>query len=323
MIKLIIQIPCFNEETTLPQTYADLPTEIEGVDEIETLVIDDGSRDRTADVARSLGVDHVVQLSRNKGLATAFVEGLEASLEMGADIVVNTDADNQYRGSDIRQLVKPIVENRADIVVGDRGVMSVTDFSPLKRRLQKFGSWIVKLASGVDTPDATSGFRALSREAALRTVILSQYSYTLESLIQAGARRMTVMYVPIRVNPKTRHSRLMRGIPDYLINSTATILRTYTMYRPLRVFFFLGGLMIAAGLALGFRFLWYYLQGLGTGKVQSLILTAILLIVGFQTCLIGLVADLIGFNRKILEELLFRVRRMELEGGKGSVNEVG
>jgi glycosyltransferase involved in cell wall biosynthesis len=312
MIKLIIQIPCFNEETTLPQTYADLPTEIEGVDEIETLVIDDGSRDRTADVARSLGVDHVVQLSRNKGLATAFVEGLEASLEMGADIVVNTDADNQYRGSDIRQLVKPIVENRADIVVGDRGVMSVTDFSPLKRRLQKFGSWIVKLASGVDTPDATSGFRALSREAALRTVILSQYSYTLESLIQAGARRMTVMYVPIRVNPKTRHSRLMRGIPDYLINSTATILRTYTMYRPLRVFFFLGGLMIAAGLALGFRFLWYYLQGLGTGKVQSLILTAILLIVGFQTCLIGLVADLIGFNRKILEELLFRVRRMEL-----------
>jgi glycosyltransferase involved in cell wall biosynthesis len=312
MIKLIIQIPCFNEETTLPQTYADLPTEIEGVDEIETLVIDDGSRDRTADVARSLGVDHVVQLSRNKGLATAFVEGLEASLEMGADIVVNTDADNQYRGSDIRQLVKPIVENRADIVVGDRGVMSVDDFSPLKRRLQKFGSWIVKLASGVDTPDATSGFRALSREAALRTVILSQYSYTLESLIQAGARRMTVMYVPIRVNPKTRHSRLMRGIPDYLINSTATILRTYTMYRPLRVFFFLGGLMIAAGLALGFRFLWYYLQGLGTGKVQSLILTAILLIVGFQTCLIGLVADLIGFNRKILEELLFRVRRMEL-----------
>jgi hypothetical protein len=219
--------------------------------------------------------------------------------------------------------VKPIVENRADIVVGDRGVMSVTDFSPLKRRLQKFGSWIVKLASGVDTPDATSGFRALSREAALRTVILSQYSYTLESLIQAGARRMTVMYVPIRVNPKTRHSRLMRGIPDYLINSTATILRTYTMYRPLRVFFFLGGLMITAGFALGLRFLWYYLQGLGTGKVQSLILTAILLIVGFQTCLIGLVADLIGFNRKILEELLFRVRRMELEGGKGSIDEVG
>ena len=312
MMKLIIQIPCFNEETTLPQTYADFPTEIEGVDQIETLVIDDGSRDRTADVARSLGVDHVIQLSRNKGLATAFVEGLEASLEMGADIVVNTDADNQYRGSDIPQLVKPIVENRADIVVGDRGVMSVAEFSPLKRRLQKFGSWIVKLASGVDTPDATSGFRALSREAALRTVILSQYSYTLESLIQAGARRMTVMYVPIRVNPKTRHSRLMRGIPDYLINSTATILRTYTMYRPLRVFFFLGGLMIAAGLALGVRFLWYYFQGLGTGKVQSLILTAILLIVGFQTCLIGLVADLIGFNRKILEEILYRVRRMEL-----------
>jgi hypothetical protein len=246
------------------------------------------------------------------GLATAFVEGLEASLALGADIVVNTDADNQYRGDDIRRLVQPILESRADIVVGDRGVMNVDEFSPIKRRLQKLGSWIVKLASGVDTPDATSGFRALSREAALRTVILSQYSYTLESLIQAGARRMTVTYVPIQVNPKTRQSRLMRGMPDYIVNSTATILRTYTMYRPLRVFFFLGGLMIAGGLALGFRFLWFFFQGLGGGKVQSLILTAILLIVGFQIWLIGLVADLIGFNRKILEELLYRVRRMEL-----------
>ena len=311
-MKLIIQIPCFNEEATLPQTYTDLPTVIEGIDIIETLVIDDGSHDRTADVARSLGVDHVIQLNRNMGLATAFVEGLETSLEMGADIVVNTDADNQYRGGDIPRLVRPILEDRADIVVGDRGVMSVDDFSPLKRHLQRLGSWIVKLASGVDTPDATSGFRALSREAALRTVILSQYSYTLESLIQAGARRMTVKYVPVRVNPKTRRSRLMRGIPDYLMNSTATILRTYTMYRPLRVFFFLGGLMILAGLALGFRFLWYYFQGMGSGKVQSLILTAILLIVGFQIWLIGLVADLIGFNRKILEEILYRVRRMEL-----------
>ena len=311
-MKLIIQIPCFNEEATLPQTYADLPTSIEGVDEIETLVIDDGSRDRTFEVARALGVDHIVRLNKNMGLATAFVEGLEASLALGADVVVNTDADNQYRGRDIPRLVQPILEERADIVVGDRGVMSVDDFSPIKRHLQKLGSWIVKLASGVDTPDATSGFRALSREAALRTVILSQYSYTLESLIQAGARRMTVTYVPIQVNPKTRRSRLMRGMPDYIVNSTATILRTYTMYRPLRVFFFLGGLMIAVGLALGFRFLWFFFQGMGGGKVQSLILTAILLIVGFQVWLIGLLADLIGFNRKILEELLYRVRRMEL-----------
>ncbi len=311
-MKLIIQIPSFNEETTLPQTYVDLPTEIDGVDEIETLVIDDGSRDHTSEVAESLGVNHVIRLNRNMGLATAFVEGLEASLELGADIVVNTDADNQYRGEDIPRLVAPILENRADIVVGDRGVMSVEDFSAVKRRLQKLGSWIVKLASGVDTPDATSGFRALSREAALRTVILSQYSYTLESLIQAGAHRMTVTYVPVRVNPKTRRSRLMRGIPDYIVNSTATILRTYTMYRPLRVFFFLGGMMITAGLALGFRFLWFYFQGMGGGKIQSLILTAILLIVGFQVWLIGLLADIIGFNRKILEEILYRVRRMEL-----------
>jgi hypothetical protein len=197
--------------------------------------------------------------------------------------------------------------------VGDRGVTSLPEFSPLKRRLQQLGSWVVQTAAGVSTPDATSGFRALTREAALRTLILSQYSYTLESLIQAGARRMAVVYVPISVNPQTRKSRLMRSISHYVVNSTATILRAYTMYRPLRVFFFLGGLMIAAGMALGMRFLYYYFSGVGTGKVQSLILTAVLLIVGFQTCLIGVIADLIAFNRKILEETLYRVRRLEIK----------
>lgn len=313
-MKLVIQIPCYNEEATLPRTLADLPEEIPGVDEIEILIIDDGSRDRTVPVAREHGVDHVLRLTQNMGLATAFVSGLEAALQLGADVIVNTDGDNQYRGEDIPRLVRPILEGRADIVVGDRGVMSVGEFSPLKRRLQRLGSWVVKLASGVDTPDATSGFRALSREAALRTIILSQYSYTLESLIQAGARRMAVTYVPIQVNPKTRSSRLMRNIPDYLMNSAATILRTYTLYRPLRVFLFLGALMILGGLVLGGRFLWFYVQGLGSGKVQSLILTAILLIAGFQSCLIGLVADLIGFNRKIMEEVLYRVRRMEMAG---------
>ncbi|MGC9396639.1 MAG: glycosyltransferase family 2 protein [Anaerolineae bacterium] len=312
-MKLVIQIPCYNEESTLPDTLRDLPREIDGVDEIEVLIVDDGSTDETADVAQAHGVDHVVRLGRNRGLANAFVRGLEASVAAGADIIVNTDADNQYRGEDIKRLVQPILDGQADMVVGDRGVTSLPEFSPLKRRLQQLGSWVVQTVSGVSTPDATSGFRALTREAALRTLILSQYSYTLESLIQAGARRMAVVYVPIHVNPQTRKSRLMRNMPHYIVNSTATILRAYTMYRPLRVFFFLGGLMLAAGMALGIRFLYYYLNGMGSGKVQSLILTAILLIVGFQTCLIGLVADLIAFNRKILEETLYRVRKAESE----------
>ena len=310
-MKLIIQIPCFNEEATLPATVADLPTEIDGVDEIEVLVIDDGSADRTVKVAGEIGVDHVVRMTKNSGLAAAFVRGLEESLLRGADIIVNTDGDNQYPGADIPRLVAPLLAGTADIVVGDRGVAQVASFSQVKRQLQRLGSWVVKLASGVNTPDATSGFRALSREAALRSVILSQYSYTLESLIQAGARRMAVTYVPIEVNPQTRTSRLMRSIPEYLVNSAATILRTYTMYRPLRVFLFIGLVMLLAGTALGGRFLWYYVQGGGAGKVQSLILTAILLLGGFQSCLIGLVADLIGFNRKMLEEILYRVRRLE------------
>jgi glycosyltransferase involved in cell wall biosynthesis len=312
-MKLVIQIPCYNEESTLPDTLRDLPREIDGIDELEVLIVDDGSTDKTADVAQAFGVAHIVRLGRNRGLANAFVRGLEASVAAGADIIVNTDADNQYRGEDIKRLVQPILDGQADIVVGDRGVTSLPEFSPLKRRLQQLGSWVVQTAAGVSTPDATSGFRALTREAALRTLILSQYSYTLESLIQAGARRMAVVYVPISVNPQTRKSRLMRSISHYVVNSTATILRAYTMYRPLRVFFFLGGLMIAAGMALGMRFLYYYFSGVGTGKVQSLILTAVLLIVGFQTCLIGVIADLIAFNRKILEETLYRVRRLEIK----------
>lgn len=311
-MKLVIQIPCYNEEHTLPDTFRDLPREIAGIDEIEVQIIDDGSVDATAEVARSLGVARVIQLGRNRGLAMAFVRGLESAVAVGADIIVNTDADNQYRGVDIARLVQPILEGRADIVVGDRGVMTVTGFSPLKRRLQWLGSQVVQFAAGVRIPDATSGFRALSREAALRTLILSEYSYTLESLIQAGARRMAVVYIPIEVNPQTRKSRLMRNIPHYLLNSATTILRAYTMYRPMRIFFFLGGVMIVSGLALGGRFLYYYFHGQGGGMVQSLILTAVLLIVGFQTVLIGLVADLIGFNRKILEENLYRVRRIEI-----------
>jgi glycosyltransferase involved in cell wall biosynthesis len=260
-----------------------------------------------------MGVDHVVRMPRHRGLAQAFVTGLEAALAHGADLIVNTDADNQYHADDIARLIEPILAGRAQLVVGDRGVSTLAAFSPLKRWLQRLGSLVVQRASGVTTPDATSGFRALSREAALRTVVLSHYSYTLETLIQAGSQQLAIEYVPVRTNPTLRRSRLMRSIPQYLLNSTVTIVRTYTMYRPLRVFVSLGAPLLAGGVALGLRFLWFYLHGDGSGHVQSVILAAVLLIVGFQVCLIGLLADLIRFNRKILEEILYRTRRSELD----------
>jgi glycosyltransferase involved in cell wall biosynthesis len=312
-MKLIIQIPCYNEEATLPQTVRDLPRALPGVNEIKYLVVDDGSTDRTVQVAQELGVHHIVRLGQNRGLATAFVAGLEAALRAGADIIVNTDADNQYRGEDIARLIQPILKGRADIVVGDRGVAALEHFSPLKRLLQKWGSWVVQRAAGIAIPDATSGFRALTREAALRLTVLSDYTYTLETLIQAGARRMAVVFVPVRTNPQTRRSRLVRSIPSFLALSIVTILRFYTMYHPLRVFMTMGGMLIAGGVVVGLRFLYFFLQGVGTGKVQSLILAAILTIVGFQVCLIGLMADLVRLNRKMLEDTLYRVRRMELE----------
>jgi glycosyltransferase involved in cell wall biosynthesis len=291
---------------------ADLPRTLPGVDVIEYLVIDDGSRDETVAVARALGVHHIVQLPHNMGLAQAFAAGLEAALIRQADIIVNTDADNQYCGADIQKLVEPILAGKAEMVVGDREVTKVASFSPLKRQLQRLGSWVVSQAAEMSVPDATSGFRAFSREAALRTLVLSNYSYTLETLIQAGARRVAVTYVPIRTNAPTRPSRLMRNLPHFLSHSGTTILRAYTLYRPLRVFLILGLLSICGGAALGVRFLYFYLNGSGDGHIQSLILAAILLIVGFQVLLIGVVADLIGFNRKILEEVLYRLRRAEV-----------
>ena len=318
-VKLVIQIPCYNEEATLPQTVRDLPRALPGVDVIEYLVVDDGSTDRTAEVARELGVHHIVRLKQNCGLASAFVVGLEAALQFGADVIVNTDADNQYQGADIGQLVKPILEEQADIVVGDRGVAALAHFSPLKRLLQRWGSWVVERASGFSIPDATSGFRAFTREAALRLTVLSDYTYTLETLIQAGARRMTVVYVPIRTNPQTRQSRLISSLPSFLALSAVTIVRFYIMYRPMRVFTAIGGALVTSGLVLGARFLYYFLAGLGTGKVQSLILAAILTIIGFQVCLIGLIADLVRLNRKMLEEALYRVRRMELDASEGDL----
>lgn len=312
-MKLIIQIPCYNEAATLPQTIADLPRAIPGIDCIELLVIDDGSHDGTAEIARTLGVHHVVQKPHNGGLARAFMTGIDAALALGADIIVNTDADNQYRGEDIALLVAPILTQGADMVVGDRQVANQEYFSPSKRLLQRIGSWVISRAANLAVPDATSGFRALSREAALRTVVLSHYSYTLETLIQAGAQGRKVVHVPIQTNAPTRPSRLMHNQISYIGNSGATIVRAYTMYRPLRFFLSVGSIFLVVGAALGVRFLYFYFMGQGGGHVQSLILTAILLIVGFQVMLIGLVADLIAGNRKLNEEVLYRLRRAEAD----------
>ncbi len=259
----------------------------------------------------------MVRFASHRGLARAFAAGLDAALRLGADVIVNTDADNQYPASEIPRLIAPILAKQADLVIGDRGVTSVAGFSPLKRQLQRLGSWVVQRASGLPVPDATSGFRALSREAAQRLMVLSEYSYTLETLIHAGARRMAVAYVPIHTNPPLRPSRLMRSLFDYLAHSTITIIRAYTTYRPLRAFVTVGALIVLAGAALGLRFVYFYWQGGGAGHIQSLILAAVLLVVGFQVGLIGLVADLIGSNRKILEEVLYRLRRLEGGGATG------
>ena len=309
-MKLIIQIPCFNEEQTLPATLAALPRALPGVDSIEVLVIDDGSHDGTAAVARAAGVKHVIGLPRNVGLARAFAAGLETSLRVGADIIVNTDADNQYYAGDMAALIAPILEGRAELVIGDRGVKNLAEFSPLKRWLQGAGSWVVGQASGLVVPDATSGFRAISRRAALRLLVLSDYSHTLETLIQAGARHMAVVFVPVRTNPATRPSRLMRSTPHYLAQSGATIVRAYAMYQPLKVFTVLGALITLPGVLIGLRYLIFFF-GREPGHLQSVVLSAILIIVGFQVGLIGLIADLIAFNRKILEEMLYRVRLLE------------
>ena len=318
MTKLIIQIPCYNEAATLPPTLRDLPRAIAGIDVIEYLIIDDGSGDETAAVARANGVHHVVKFERNRGLAAAFRAGIEESLRQGADIIVNTDADNQYQAGDIATLVRPILEGRAELVVGDRGVGYLPHFSKMKRRLQVFGSWVIGQAADLVTPDATSGFRAMSREAALKTLVLSNYSYTLESLIHAGSRKAAVVFVPIGINPQTRPSRLMKSIPHYIRKSGITIMRAYAMYRPLRVFTALGLLLIVLGLVPALRFVYLYATGDRIGHVQSLILAAILEIIGFQVLLIGLLADLIANNRKLLEETLYRVRKLEFERGSGN-----
>jgi glycosyltransferase involved in cell wall biosynthesis len=310
-MKLIIQIPCYNEECTLPLTIEDLPREIKGIDVIEYLIIDDGSSDRTVETAREFGVHHVVSFPNNRGLAKSFMAGIDASLRLRADIIVNTDGDNQYMGQDIEKLVKPILERRADIVVGDRQVDSIKHFSPLKKKLQKTGSWVVRLASGTEVTDATSGFRAYSREAALRLNALSDFSYTLETIIDAGRRKVAIENVKVGTNEKFRDSRLYKGIWHYLEKSTTTIIRTYTMFKPLRVFLPLGVIVFLLGFFIGLRYVYFYSQGLGAGYVQSLILSSILLTSGVHLTVFGLLADAIATNRKIIDDILYRLKKQE------------
>lgn len=316
MTKLVIQIPCLNEAETLPATLADLPRTVPGIDLIETIVIDDGSSDRTAAVARAHGVADVVRFRRHRGLAAAFMAGIDASLRRGADYIVNTDADNQYAGRDIARLVEPLLAGRADIVIGDRNIKDLEHMSWPKKILQRFGSWAVRQVSGTKVPDTTSGFRAYTREAALRLTIVSEFSYTLESIIQAGKQHMAVAHVDVATNPRTRPSRLFDSLFAYVKRSGATIVRIYAMYEPLKVFTYIGSVIFLVGLAISVRFLYYYLfTSQSAGKVQSLILSAVLLIVGFQVVLIGLLADVISGTRKVLEDLRYRVRVMELGDG--------
>jgi glycosyltransferase involved in cell wall biosynthesis len=314
-MKLIVQIPCLNEEDTLLETVADIPRDIEGVDKVEVLIIDDGSTDRTVEVAREVGVDHVVRHRNTKGLAPAFRTGIDACLRRGADIIVNTDGDNQYCGADIPALIQPILRGEADIVVGDRQTHAVPHFSAFKKLLQKYGSAVVRRVSRTTVPDAVSGFRAISREAALQLNIVSPFSYTIEMLIQAGRKKMAVAHVPVRTNSKTRDSRLFKSIPQFLERSLTTMVRMYSMYRPLKFFVGIGALITFFGMLPVVRFLYLYLVGQGDGHIQSLVLGGALLVIGLMTFLIGLVADLIGFNRQLMEMTLEKVRRIELEMG--------
>jgi glycosyltransferase involved in cell wall biosynthesis len=311
-MKLIVQIPCLNEEATLPETLRAIPRSVAGFDSVEVLIVDDGSSDHTAAVARAHGADHVVRFTRTKGLAQGFMAGLDACLRLGADVIVNTDADHQYPGHEIPRLVAPILAGEADMVVGDRSVGDVSHFSWTKKRLQAVGSWVVRKVSGTDVPDTTSGFRALTREAALRINIVSEFTYTLESIIQAGKKKMAVAHLPIEAR-ETRPSRLFASTWDYVKRSAATILRIYAMYEPFKVFILLGSALFSAGLVLGLRYAWFWWNGRITGHFQSAILSVLLLILGFQTLQWGIMADLIASNRKLIEDLLYRVRKMELE----------
>ena len=314
-MKLIIQIPCLDEEQTLPETLADLPREVPGFDTVEWLVIDDGSTDRTIEVARAHGVDHIVRLTNNKGLANGFQAGLDAALKLGADVIVNTDADNQYYGPDILKLVEPIVAGRADMVVGDRQVMTIEHFSPLKKSLQRLGSWVVRQASETTVPDTTSGFRAYNREAALQLQVVSKFTYTLETIIQAGKMLVAVDHVPVRTNAQLRESRLFPSMWSYIRRNAVSIFRIYAMYEPLRVFMTAAVLVGLIAAAVWGRFFWFLFQGDGAGHVQSLILGAVLFNAAMVLAAMGVLGDLLSAQRTTLQRVFERVRRIELELG--------
>ena len=312
-MKLIIQIPCLNEELTLPETLKDLPKSIDGISDIEVLVIDDGSSDRTVEVAKEHGVQHILSLTNNKGLAKAFIYGINHALQLGADIVVNTDADNQYFGGDISKLIQPILNKRADIVIGDRQVETIRHFSPFKILLQKLGSWTVRQLSGTTIPDATSGFRAYSKEAALQMNVISDFTYTVETIISAGNKNLAIEHIPVRTNEKLRESRLFPSIQVYLRRTLVTMLKVYSMYRPLKVFTIAGGTTFLVGFMIGCRYLFFFFQGQTEGHIQSLILSAIMLIVGFQIIMMGIVAELIAVNRQLLEDIQLRIKKSKVD----------
>ncbi len=312
-MKLVIQIPCLNEEASLPVTLRDLPRAIPGLDTIEILVIDDGSHDRTSEVAHELGVHRIVRFPARRGLARAFDTGLREALAMGADVIVNTDADNQYQGADIAKLVEPILQRRADMVVGTRPIDSIEHFSPLKKALQRLGSGVVRALSATDVPDATSGFRAYSREAALRLTVLTGFTYTLETLIQASQKNITIAHVPIRVNGKLRESRLFRGMGSYIMRSLGTMLRVYLLYQPLRFFLSLAGLSLGAALGLFGRFLWiFWHRPVDAGHVQSLVIAGALAVIGVLFVSLGVLSDLTAMNRRLLEEIVVNTRHARI-----------
>lgn len=310
-MKLIIQIPCYNEEATLAVTLADLPRSVKGFSEVEWLVIDDGSTDRTSEVAKKAGVSHIIRHPANMGLARAYMSGLAFAVEAGADVIVNTDADNQYCGKSIPDLVEPIVEGRAEMVIGARPISQIEDFSQLKKFLQKFGSYIVRLLSQTDVVDAPSGFRAITRDVAMRLNVFTEYTYTLETIIQAGRNGIQIVSVPVSVNPQTRPSRLVKSALSYVKRSVITMLRIFITYKPMRFFLTIGTALFIAGIAIGIRFLIFYLAGEGTGKVQSLILAALLIGGGIQMYVVGIMSDLLAVNRKLLQDLSYRLKRIE------------
>lgn len=312
-MKLIIQIPCYNEAETLEIALNDLPKQIDGIDEIEYLIINDGSKDNTVEVAKNWGVHHVVSFARNKGLAKGFMAGIDACLRYGADIIVNTDADNQYCADDIPKLIQPILEHKADIVIGERPIDETEHFSWIKKKLQHFGSWVVRKASHTDIPDAPSGFRAFSRDAAMHINVINDYTYTLETIVQAGRNKMAITSVPVRTNPELRESRLFHSIWGYVKKSILTILRALMMYKPLYCFTMVAAVPSLIGVLIGIRFMVYYFMGQGNGHTQSLMLACTLLIIGFITFVIGMLADVIAANRKILEDTQYHVRKMEYD----------